>query len=192
MNTSKNRTEQFREIVLEMADTYEKKNADYGNSFGETFAEVGVISAYTRISDKFNRFKAGVIGGKTPNFESMADTLLDLACYAIMTSIELRETAPSDILKPSVLTPAEEERSKAVKKFLDEARKKTTPWADHSWADKFYKKPYMIGDIFPNPYDICDSGGCQADEPVTTPPTGGSNVDYGTCSCGEKHEGKKP
>ena len=34
---------------------YEQKNKAYGNSFGETFEKLGLISAITRISDKYNR-----------------------------------------------------------------------------------------------------------------------------------------
>ena len=73
-------------------DTYAKKNADYGDSFGKTYRDLGIISAITRINDKFNRL---VSLARRPNNqqvldESISDTLLDMANYAIMTAIELQ------------------------------------------------------------------------------------------------------
>ncbi|MCM1166411.1 MAG: DUF1599 domain-containing protein [Ruminococcus sp.] len=74
-----------------MADTYERKNADYGDSFGESIAEFGIVAGVVRISDKFNRLKNLI---KDPaqirvHDESIADTLLDLANYAVMLKIEI-------------------------------------------------------------------------------------------------------
>lgn len=45
----------FRKIAEEVGNLYEKKNAAYGNSFGETYQKLGIVSAVTRISDKYNR-----------------------------------------------------------------------------------------------------------------------------------------
>lgn len=45
----------FRKIAEEIGNLYEKKNAAYGNSFGETYQKLGIVSAVTRISDKYNR-----------------------------------------------------------------------------------------------------------------------------------------
>lgn len=70
----------------------ENTNADYGDSFGETFADLGIISAITRIADKFNRVKN--LAKLPPDrqrvkSESITDTLLDMANYCIMTVIEI-------------------------------------------------------------------------------------------------------
>lgn len=65
-----------------------KKNHDYGNSFGETYKDLGIISAVTRISDKFNRLKTLAKGeNNLVNDESLEDTLLDMANYCIMTAM---------------------------------------------------------------------------------------------------------
>ena len=37
---------------------YREKNQDYGDSFGETFQKLGLISAVTRITDKTNRLQS--------------------------------------------------------------------------------------------------------------------------------------
>ena len=72
--------------------TFLKKNADYGSSFHDTYADLGIISAVTRISDKFNRTKTLAKNiDKEPNVktESITDTLLDMANYCIMTVMEI-------------------------------------------------------------------------------------------------------
>nr|WP_081466694.1 DUF1599 domain-containing protein [Peptoanaerobacter stomatis] len=70
---------------------YRAKNNDYGDSFGETFKKLGLISAVTRISDKTNRLQSLCVNKQQVKDESIKDTLMDLANYAIMTLIELEE-----------------------------------------------------------------------------------------------------
>lgn len=85
------RVRKHREICKALNDTYAKKNADYGNAFGDTFQELGIVSAVTRIIDKTNRLKSLCRPGadQKVNDESVRDTLLDLANYAIMTVMEM-------------------------------------------------------------------------------------------------------
>lgn len=85
------KTEKFREIVTTMADLYERKNSDYGDSFGESVKEFGPVAGVVRISDKFNRLKSLLIKGNEQkvNDEAVVDTLTDMACYCIMLKIEL-------------------------------------------------------------------------------------------------------
>ena len=77
--------EKFRAILEEMAQTYERKNHDYGNSFDDSLDKHGLTAAVVRMEDKLNRLnslkdkEAKVVG------ESLMDTLTDLANYAIMT-----------------------------------------------------------------------------------------------------------
>lgn len=47
----------FREITDYMYQIYEKKNADYGDSFSKTFDEFGLTASAIRINDKTERFK---------------------------------------------------------------------------------------------------------------------------------------
>lgn len=79
----------FKGVLLEMYDTYEKKNADYGNSFGDTIKEFGFIPAVARINDKLNRIKKMVKGEKMNVNESMRDNLIDIANYCILTVMEI-------------------------------------------------------------------------------------------------------
>lgn len=77
------------EICKELHALYEKKNHDYGDSFHFTFMEEGYAMPRIRLSDKLNRFKALSKSGEQKVDESMRDTLIDLANYAIMTVLEM-------------------------------------------------------------------------------------------------------
>lgn len=82
--------EKHKKICDTLNETYIQKNKAYGNSFTDTFKKLGVISAVTRITDKYNRL---VNLATNPNVdigdESIKDTLLDMANYCIMTYMEL-------------------------------------------------------------------------------------------------------
>lgn len=81
--------QRFRRIVTELADLYARKNEDYGDSFGRSVEKYGLISALTRISDKFNRLESLILahGNAKVSDESLDDTLKDLAAYCIMTLV---------------------------------------------------------------------------------------------------------
>ena len=75
----------FEDLTKEMNQLYERKNRDYGNSFDKTLDEFGVVAGLIRMNDKMNRIKS--IYNKDTNLkdESLEDTLIDLANYAVMT-----------------------------------------------------------------------------------------------------------
>lgn len=80
-----------REICELLNRTYEAKNRDYGNSYSKSFEEFGAIMCAIRLDDKLNRFKTLIKGQTTPQVnESIEDTLLDLANYAIMAVMEFK------------------------------------------------------------------------------------------------------
>ena len=70
-------------------DLYRRKNADYGDSFGKARK---VVPNYTlgKLYDKFSRYmNLSLAGEDTAQVdESLEDTLLDLANYAIMELTE--------------------------------------------------------------------------------------------------------
>ena len=78
------------EICKEINRLYEQKNHDDGDSFHQTFVEEGMAMARIRLGDKFSRFKTLSRGCEQKvNDESIRDTLIDLANYAIMTVLEM-------------------------------------------------------------------------------------------------------
>ena len=81
--------QRFRRISQDLANLYSLKNEDYGDSFGRSVEKYGLISALTRISDKFNRLESLILahGNAKVSDESLDDTLKDLAAYCIMTLV---------------------------------------------------------------------------------------------------------
>lgn len=76
-------------IMREMLKTYRDKNADYGDSFAKTYEEFGLTAPVVRMSDKVERLKSLSKAEAKVKDESIRDTLIDLANYAIMTVVEL-------------------------------------------------------------------------------------------------------
>ncbi len=85
-----NKVEHHAKLCKELNDLYARKNADYGDSFGKSFEEEGLAMARIRLGDKFNRFKilSRSVERKVLD-ESIRDTLIDLANYALMTVLEM-------------------------------------------------------------------------------------------------------
>jgi len=78
-----------RKICTDMTELYAKKNADYGNSFAKLRSEYPAAICI-RLQDKMNRLKSLVMDGNTQQVsdESIEDTLMDIANYAIMEIVE--------------------------------------------------------------------------------------------------------
>ena len=90
-----NRVRHHASICEELNEIYARKNHDYGDSFGKGYAEYGMVMAVIRLEDKLNRLKSLIKAESLVKDESINDTLMDLANYAIMTVIE-RERAATD------------------------------------------------------------------------------------------------
>ena len=79
-------------LCNQLNSIYEQKNNAYGNSFGETFEKLGIISAITRISDKYSRLvNLATHPEINKGGEAIEDTLLDMANYCLMTYMELQK-----------------------------------------------------------------------------------------------------
>ena len=77
--------EQFMSITNNMAKTYAAKNHDYGNSFEQSLDKFGLVASVVRLGDKMNRIESLIKKEAQVKDESIKDTLLDMANYAIMT-----------------------------------------------------------------------------------------------------------
>ena len=85
-STSKTDADRFKDITKIMSDIFIRKNHDYGNSFEQSLNEEGLTASRIRMGDKWNRYKQLSKGVKAQvNNESIKDTLIDIATYAIMT-----------------------------------------------------------------------------------------------------------
>ena len=91
----------FEEILETMLHTYKAKNADYGNSFDKTLNEFGLVASVVRLNDKMERIKSLIKSDAKVLDEKIDDTLLDMANYAILTLLWLRNK-DSDIVSGTV------------------------------------------------------------------------------------------
>ena len=81
---------QHESLLRQIHDTYIKKNHDYGDSFSRSFKKYGLVAAMVRMEDKWNRLDNMASGAEQKVAdETIRDTLLDLAGYCIMTTMEL-------------------------------------------------------------------------------------------------------
>lgn len=80
----------FNDILNELYDIYTRKNHDYGNSTTATYNKFGMTSYAVRLTDKVSRLST-LCSGETAqvNDESLRDTLLDIANYAILAIMDL-------------------------------------------------------------------------------------------------------
>ena len=88
---------QFKDIAKGMIETYVRKNHDYGNSFDKSLDKFGLVASVVRIGDKMNRIESLVQKEAMVQDESIRDTLLDMANYAIMTVMWMDNQKKCDI-----------------------------------------------------------------------------------------------
>ena len=76
---------QFTDITKEMLDLYKRKNIDYGDTFSKSLDDDGLLVLKIRLMDKLGRF-INLLKNKNAKVsdESLRDTLIDLANYAVM------------------------------------------------------------------------------------------------------------
>ena len=91
-----NKVRHHASICEDLNEIYARKNHDYGDSFGKGYAEYGMVMAVIRLEDKLNRLKSLIKAESLVKDESINDTLMDLANYAIMTVIERERTTTDE------------------------------------------------------------------------------------------------
>ncbi len=75
----------FESICCELIALHERKNKDYGGAFDDTMRMFGPTALAIRLHDKVNRVISLVKNNKAEvQDEAIEDTLIDIACYAIM------------------------------------------------------------------------------------------------------------
>lgn len=88
--TFEERADMHLRILQEIHDTYRKKNSDYGGSFTNLYKKFGLVSPVIKLYDKLTRLESLINKEIEVVDESIEDTLLDMANYAIMTALEMR------------------------------------------------------------------------------------------------------
>lgn len=73
-----------------LGDIYKSKNHDYGDSFHKTYEEFGPVALAIRLQDKVSRLSALTTSKeRMVKDESICDTLMDIANYAILGIMEM-------------------------------------------------------------------------------------------------------
>ena len=82
----------FSEYTNHLADVLNQKNLAYGDSFSKSVDKYGLSVIGVRLSDKYNRIEHLITHHEfKENDESLEDTLLDMAGYAILGLKYLKE-----------------------------------------------------------------------------------------------------
>lgn len=78
-------------LCAKLGVIYEQKNHDYNDAFHKRFMKRGMSYAIDKMQEKLDRIEALSQEGNSNAVEDepMADSLMDLANYALMTLIEL-------------------------------------------------------------------------------------------------------
>ena len=76
----------YSNILKRMDDTHTRKNNDYGDAAYQGYKKYGDYYFMVQLHNKFSRLESLTIGNKTQQVkeESIDDTLLDMANYAVM------------------------------------------------------------------------------------------------------------
>lgn len=82
--------ELFKQITSEMNELFEKKNRNYGNSFSNLYQKFGMLSGIVPLHNKLDRI-ISLAKGAENNFESIEDSLIDLANYSVMLLVEIKK-----------------------------------------------------------------------------------------------------
>ena len=81
----RDRNNPFKEFTDQLAEILLKKNQAYGDSFTKSVDKYGLSVIGVRLSDKYNRIEHLITNHELKeNDESLEDTLLDMAGYAIL------------------------------------------------------------------------------------------------------------
>lgn len=90
-NNDKQRIDEHEYLCDEIHELYLLKNADYGDSFRKVREEIP-NAILVRLSDKLNRLKKLMQNPEQQQIkeESIDDTLMDLANYALLELVERR------------------------------------------------------------------------------------------------------
>jgi hypothetical protein len=100
----------FYSLLTEIAQLHSDKNHDYASrenplaNFEECrgFGVSPSLGVFVRMSDKWSRLKQ-LVGGKSPKNESVRDSLIDLAVYALINVILLETEQVQE--KPEIVAP---------------------------------------------------------------------------------------
>mgnify|MGYP001186281789 CR=1 FL=1 len=96
-----NQADLIKDTCDEIKNLLLRKNHDYGNSFSKQYEKYGMVSGLIRLDDKMSRLDS-LMKKEALVDESVEDTVMDIAGYAVLLLIELRKKKASQIETKSI------------------------------------------------------------------------------------------
>lgn len=87
MKDPQNLDESFEQVCQEMQQVFVEKHKDYGKG---NILDTGQLGIAFRINDKLSRIKNLFLTKQKPLHESVEDTWIDIAVYAVIAVMHLR------------------------------------------------------------------------------------------------------
>lgn len=78
-------------LCAEIHDMFKSKRADYGPTTEELLLRYGPVTMLTFLRTKLNRLDNLLLNSKTPNNESVEDSIRDMANYCIIWLLEINK-----------------------------------------------------------------------------------------------------
>ena len=94
---TKEKTDLHKKICDKISETYEKKNHDYGDTFSVLFQKYGMIYPIIHLKEKLARIEQLSKEAEKVEGESIKDSLLDLANYAILALLEIQTSQETEV-----------------------------------------------------------------------------------------------
>ena len=98
----KMKVDEHEKICKFIHELYVKKNWDYGDSMQPLYKEYGLTAFLVLFSTKIQRIKSLIEHDGSHTYESLEDSLLDLANYAMIAVTELRAEKMTEICQESI------------------------------------------------------------------------------------------
>lgn len=90
--TQQEKNKEFQLITAKMLELYSTKNEMYGDSYNKTVQDYGLVAGLGQLAHKFRRIESIIMNpSRDVKYESLEDTILDLANYLIITKLSLDE-----------------------------------------------------------------------------------------------------
>lgn len=114
---------EYQDVVTELYHLYVEKNEEYGDSVGHMYDKSGLTPLLYQIQHKLSR-AITVAEKDNIKFESLEDTLRDLACYAVISYMEykLHNRENNDEKEPSTADVVGAQLGMTLEQFKEQIR----------------------------------------------------------------------
>ena len=126
--------QKYMDVINKLKETFLKKNHDYGSSVKKNYDKFeaygkneGLKYVFGRIAEKHDRLENLIYGAHTNQVtdESVEDTLLDMANYAILAAVSIQEHKTNSVQEHKA-NPQSPSLAELIKKYYPDDFKQIT------------------------------------------------------------------